>query len=87
VNAYRDRLADHQNIIRGSVTTAEALPPDRIGQIQRTLSDATGRSVTLTAHVDPGLIGGVVARIGGTVYDASLTTQLARMRQRLGDSL
>jgi F0F1-type ATP synthase delta subunit len=33
--------------------------------------------------VDATIIGGVVARIGSTVYDGSVTTQLARMRQKL----
>jgi F-type H+-transporting ATPase subunit delta len=87
VAAYRERLADHQNIIRANVTTATPLAPERVQQIQRSLSKATGRAVTLAAHVDPALIGGLVARVGGTVYDASLTTQLAKMRQRLWENV
>jgi F-type H+-transporting ATPase subunit delta len=38
--------------------------------------------VTLSTRVDPALIGGIVARVGGTVYDGSLATQLEKMRQR-----
>lgn len=85
VAAYRERLAEHQNIVRANVTTAAPLGAERLEQIRRSLSQATGRAVTLTAHVDPALIGGLVARVGGTVYDASVTTQLEKMRQRLGD--
>ncbi len=87
VSAYRERLADHQKVIRANVTTAAALTPERVEQIQRSLSQATGRAVTLAARVDPTLIGGLVARVGGTVYDASITTQLEKMRQRLGENL
>jgi F-type H+-transporting ATPase subunit delta len=83
VAAYRDRVAEHQKVVRANVTTAAPLTAARIDQIQRSLSQATGRAVTLTTHVDPALIGGLVARIGGTVYDASVTTQLEKMRQRL----
>ena len=36
----------------------------------------------MTTKVDPALIGGVVTRIGSTVYDGSVATQLATMRQR-----
>ena len=38
---------------------------------------------TPTSRVDPALIGGAVARVGGVVYDGSVATQLARMRERL----
>jgi F-type H+-transporting ATPase subunit delta len=37
----------------------------------------------MTTTVDPSIIGGVVARIGGTVYDGSIATQLAKLRERL----
>jgi F-type H+-transporting ATPase subunit delta len=87
VAAYRERLAEHQKIVRANVTTATPLTADRVEQIRRSLTQATGREVTLTTHVDPALIGGLVARVGGTVYDASVTTQLEKMRQRLGESV
>jgi len=86
VAAYRERLAEHQKIVRANVTTATPLSSDRVEQIRRSLTVATGREVTLTTHVDPSLIGGLVARVGGTVYDASVTTQLEKMRQQLGES-
>jgi F-type H+-transporting ATPase subunit delta len=86
VATYRDRLADHQQIVRAHVTTATALAPERVRQIEQSLARATGRGVTLATHVDPALIGGLVARVGSTVYDASVTTQLAKLRQRLQDS-
>ena len=40
----------------------------------------------MTTKVDPALIGGVVARIGSTVYDGSIATQLAKMRERLAEN-
>jgi F-type H+-transporting ATPase subunit delta len=39
--------------------------------------------VELSVRVDPSLIGGVVARIGSTVYDGSVRTQLKRLRAEL----
>lgn len=81
--AYRDRLMDHQKVVRAEVTTASALDPDRTAAIERSLERLTGRTVTLSARVDPAVIGGLVARVGGTVYDGSVATQLEKMRQRL----
>jgi F-type H+-transporting ATPase subunit delta len=37
----------------------------------------------MTTKVDSSLIGGVVTRIGSTVYDGSVATQLAKFRDRL----
>jgi F-type H+-transporting ATPase subunit delta len=80
---YRERLLDHMQIVRAEITTAAPLAPERAQEIERNLAQATGRGVALTSRVDPSLIGGLVARVGGTVYDGSITTQLAKIRKRL----
>jgi F-type H+-transporting ATPase subunit delta len=82
-DAYRRRLMDHQNVVRAEVVTAEALPEDRVVALETGLARATGRQVQLTARVDPGILGGAVARIGSTVYDGSITRQLERMKEAL----
>ena len=81
--SYRERLMEHRQIVRAEVTTAMLLPPDQAAQFERRLAAATGRRVTMTTRVDPSLIGGAVARVGGTVYDGSIATRLAKMRERL----
>ena len=83
LRSFRERVLDHQNVVRAELTTAMPLSPDRVGQIQRSLSQATGRTVMLESRVDPALVGGVIARVGSVVYDASLTTQLRKMKDRL----
>jgi F-type H+-transporting ATPase subunit delta len=82
-DVYRERLMEHQQIVRAEVTTAAPLTPDRIAQLQKNLADITGRRVDMTTNVDPSIIGGVVARIGSTVYDGSIATQLAKLRDEL----
>jgi len=81
--AYGDRLMDHLKVIRGQVTTAIEVSPDRIRALEQGLAQATGRTVVLDARVDPSIIGGVVTRLGGTVYDGSITTQLQKIKQSL----
>ena len=83
LDIYRQRLMDHLQVITAEVTTAAPLAGDQAAQMQQRLARATGRTVTMTTKVDPGIIGGVVTRIGGTVYDGSVATRLAGMRQRL----
>ena len=43
----------------------------------------TGKRVSMKTKVDKDIIGGVVARVGSTVYDASIATQLKKIRDRL----
>jgi F-type H+-transporting ATPase subunit delta len=43
----------------------------------------TGRRIRLTFRVEPQLIGGAVTRIGSTIYDGSLRTQLERLKRRM----
>jgi F-type H+-transporting ATPase subunit delta len=80
---YGERLMDHQNVIRGVVTTAMALPPEKLRALEQGLARATGRKVVLASKVDPAIIGGVVTRLGSTVYDGSITSQLQKMKQSL----
>ena len=81
--AYRDRLMDHRQIVRADVTTAEPLAEAKVSLLTQRLAQITGRTVTMTTKVDPSIIGGVVARVGSTVYDGSVATQLDRIKNRL----
>ena len=83
VAAYRDRFLDHQKVVRAEVVTATPLAPERARQIERSLAQATGRTVTMSVRIDPSIVGGIVARVGGTVYDGSVVRQLARLKERL----
>lgn len=81
--AYRERLLDYEKIVRAEIITAAPLSGDRAQALERGLARMTGRTVQLATKVDPAIIGGVVARIGSTIYDGSVTRQLERMKERL----
>ena len=83
LDVYRERLMEHQQVVRAEVTTAAPLSADHVAQLQKKLADITGRKVDMTTTVDPSIIGGVVTRIGGTVYDGSIATQLSKLRDKL----
>lgn len=85
--AYRERLLAHLKIVRAEITTAIELPSERAKAVEESLAKMTGSTVVLDAHIDPSIIGGVVARIGSTVYDGSVTRQLQRMRTRLVENV
>lgn len=80
---YRDRLLDQQKVVRAELHSATPLAPDAVRAIEARLSAATGRTVAVETSVDPTLIGGVLAKVGSTVYDGSVKTQLDKLRKQL----
>jgi F-type H+-transporting ATPase subunit delta len=83
---FHERMLDEENVLQAEVTTATPLGAAEQQALQARLSAATSKQVTITARVDPAIIGGIVTRIGSTVYDGSLANQLARIRERLSAS-
>jgi F-type H+-transporting ATPase subunit delta len=81
--AYEARLMEEAKVVRAQLTTAVEIPGDRVEALRQGLARATGRQVQLETQVNPAIIGGAVARIGSTVYDGSVTTQLQKVKERL----
>lgn len=69
--------------VRVLVETAEPLTPQLEAEVIAALEGVTGKDVVIETQVDPTLIGGLVARIGSVVYDASIRTRLENIKQRL----
>ena len=84
--AFRERVLDYRQIVRAEVTTAIPLPQDRVTALQQGIARATGRQVQLETKVDPSIIGGAVTRIGSTVFDGSVTTQLQKLKEALAQA-
>ena len=83
VRFYRARVFEHLGVVDAQVTTAQPLSRQQDDAIRKRLAGAGGRDVRMTSVVDPDILGGVVARIGSTVYDGSVAGHLERMRQTL----
>jgi len=82
-SVYAERLLEHQNVVQAHVTTAVPLSAEASQRIEEGLKTATGKQITMRVAVDPALLGGVVARVGSTVYDGSVRTQLKKLRDQL----
>ena len=65
------------------VTSAQPLDAAQLTQITAALEKLSGKKVAVTKREDPNLLGGVVAKLGDTVYDGSLRTQLRTLRDEL----
>ena len=84
INDFYQKLADDlKGIARASLVSATELSSETVDKIRNTLSDKTGKDIILEVEQDPGLIGGIVTRIGDLVLDGSIKTQLLNMRESL----
>ena len=79
VAAFETRLSEHRGEITADVTSARALSDSHKLALDASLRSAMGREVKVTAHVDEGLIGGLVIKIGSRLVDSSLRTKLQNL--------
>lgn len=83
--AYRDMADELAGRVRATVTTARALDAGGVAEVQSALADMTGKTVLVDFQVDAAILGGVIARVGDTVFDASVRARLAAMEKGLAD--
>ncbi|TWU04367.1 ATP synthase F1 subunit delta [Stieleria varia] len=68
--------------VLATVSTAVPLTDDLRGQITSQLSGTLGKNVRLKEVIDTDLIGGMVIRVGDTVFDNSVANRLEKLEQR-----
>ena len=84
--AFQGLVDNLNNVCQGSVISAIALSAELQEKVKGTLEKLTGKTVVLTAKVDPSIIGGVVAKVGDLVLDGSIKTQLAGLTESIKGS-
>ena len=68
--------------VQAVVTSASPMDSEVVGRITDQLSKTLGKDVSLRVLVDPEILGGIVVRVGDTVYDGSVVNQLSQVRAR-----
>lgn len=80
--AARDIQDEVAGRVRGEVVSAVPLDGDAVRRLEEKLSQMVGRQVIVTVRVDPDILGGVVVRIGDTVYDTSVRNRLEKIKAK-----
>jgi F-type H+-transporting ATPase subunit delta len=81
--AFQELVEARTGRVRAEVTSASPLPDAYYEQLQKALSEVTGKQVILVKKQDPTLIAGIVARVGDKVFDGSLRNRLNELKEEL----
>jgi F-type H+-transporting ATPase subunit delta len=76
-------LDERGGLVAATVTTARPIPSNVHDRLEASLTSLTGKKVRIDFVTDPDLIGGVVTRIGSTVYDGSVRSQLEQIQEKM----
>jgi F-type H+-transporting ATPase subunit delta len=80
VNAFAALVAEKRGVVVADVATAHPLTDVQEQQLRARLIEAGYGNVDIVKRVDPGLLGGLVVRIGARLYDSSLKSRLQRLQ-------
>jgi F-type H+-transporting ATPase subunit delta len=76
-------MDERSGVIAAQVTTARPVSEEIKQSVNRRLATMTGKDVRLSFAIDETLIGGMVTRVGSTVYDGSIRNQLRQLELKL----
>ena len=76
-------LDERGGVVAANVTTARPIPEELKNTLHETLAATTGQKVRLSFTTDESIIGGMVARIGSTIFDGSVQSHLERLSEGL----
>lgn len=83
IRDFRELLAEFHNTVEATATTVAPMTPQQVDRLVASMRTLTGKTVQLTTHVDPAILGGVVVRIGDTVIDGSVRGRLENLEAHL----
>ncbi len=76
-------LDERSGVVSAEIISARELPDDERAEFAKNLEKNTGKKVIINYAIDKDIIGGVVTRIGSTVYDGSVKTKLENLKEKL----
>ncbi len=80
IEAYLAELAERRGEVTAEVTAALPLNESQLGLLSEQLRRGVGRRVSVEVKIDPGLIGGMVVKLGSRMIDGSIRSKLQRLQ-------
>jgi F-type H+-transporting ATPase subunit delta len=76
-------LDERSGVVSAEVTSARALSDAEKSELQANLEKLTGKRINANFETNEDIIGGVITRIGSTVYDGSVKTKLEELKEQM----
>lgn len=76
-------LDERAGIVSAEIISARPVGENARALLEEKLREITGKKARLTFATDESLLGGIITRIGSTIYDGSVSNQLSRLREEL----
>ena len=86
VELFKQELDRRLGIADAKVSSVRELSSAEKKSLELQLAAITGKTVRATYSQDPGLLGGVLVRVGSTIYDGSVQGRLQKMRAEIAAS-
>ena len=83
INAFKDRHDRQKNLIRGQVFTCQDLTAEERVQIETIMTQKLKKQVYFEYHQRPSLLGGLLIKVGGFLFDGSIANQLLLLKEDL----
>ncbi len=83
VEIYNSLLDEAKGRVRAKIVSASPLTKAEVNKIVKGLTVAVGKEIVADVDIDPEIIGGIVAHVGGLVFDGSIKTQLENISYNL----
>ena len=80
MKSFRALLARERGEVSADVASAHALTPEQMQLLSDTLRTTIGKNVQINTRVDPGLLGGLIVKVGSKMIDSSLRTKLNNLK-------
>ena len=80
---YDAMWEDENQLLPVEVTSAVELDTSTVSEIGKRIGEQTKRTVQLSSHVDPDILGGIVLRVGNVILDASIRNRLEQLRKQV----
>jgi F-type H+-transporting ATPase subunit delta len=86
IRAFREMVARHKGEATAEVTVAEPLKDQHGDALRAALKAVTGKEIDLDVKVDPGILGGLVVKVGSRMVDSSLRTKLNAIKHAMKEA-
>lgn len=87
VEMFKQRYNEDHNIVEAVVTSAVKLNDAQLNALKVKLASVSGRTVTLTEKIDPGVLAGIKVELNGKQLDGTVKGRIDGISKKLNETI